>query len=101
MPVVAHVRYTRGRAAENAAVRCFRVAMSVVHACPMGKATISAVPQCFLRAAMRGMYLLVLVSSLSSHPRSRHNPISTTMRVQSFLLKEIGSWEEESGIPLA
>ncbi len=99
--LVAPVRSTRGLAVENATVRWFRVGMSVVPARPMGKAMNSTDPQCFLRAAMRGMYLLVLASSLSSHPRSLQNPISTTMRVQSFLLKEVGSGEGESGTPLA
>ena len=99
--LVALVRSTRGRAVENAAVRWMRVALSVVHACSMGKTTNSSVPKCFLRAAMGGMDLLVLASSLSSHPRSQQIPISTTIRVQSFLLKEVGSGEGESGTPLA
>ncbi len=101
LPLVALMRSTRGQAVENAAVRWFRVAMSVVPACPMGKAMNYTDPQYFLGAAMRGMYMLVLASSLSSHARSRQNPISTTMRVQCFLLKEVGSGEGESGNPLA
>ncbi len=86
---------------ENAAVRWSRVALSVVPACPMGKATNTTVPKCFLSSMTRGMYLLVLVSRFSSHHRSRQNPISMMMRVRSFLLKDVGSGEGESGTPLA
>ncbi len=60
LPLVALVRSTLGREVENVAVRWFRVAMSVVLACPMGKATNSTVPYCFLRAAMRGGVLVGL-----------------------------------------
>jgi len=38
-----------------------------------------------------GVYFLVLASSLESQPRSLQKPISTTMRVQSLVLKEVGS----------
>ncbi len=54
---------------EKAAVRWSRVVVSVVPAWPIGKATNSTRPQCFLRAAMRGEYFLVLfVASLVSQP---------------------------------
>jgi hypothetical protein len=70
-----------GRTVEKAAVRWVRVAVRVVPACPMGKATNSTCPQCFLRAAMKGEYFLVSASSLVSHPKSRQKPISIIMKV--------------------
>ena len=45
---------TIGWTAEKAAVRCARDLESVVPACPMEMATNPTLPQCFLRAAMRG-----------------------------------------------
>ena len=57
-------------------------------------------PLVFLEFRDEGMYLLVLASRFSSHPRSRQNPISAIIRVHSFSLKEVGSGEGESGIPL-
>ncbi len=45
--------------------------------------------------------LVGLGLAFSCHPKSRQNPISMMMRVQSFLLKDVGSGEGESGTPLA
>jgi len=45
---------TKGRTVEKAAVRWTRVLVSVVPALTIGKATNSARPQYFLRAAIRG-----------------------------------------------
>jgi hypothetical protein len=86
---------------EKAAVRGVRVAVRVVPACPMGKATNSTHSQCLLRAAMRGDYFLVLASIWFLQPRSLQKPISTIMRVQYFLLKDDGSGCGESGTHLA
>ena len=91
MPLLALVGSTRGRTVEKAAVRWVRVAVRVVPACPMGKATNSTRPQGLLRAAMMGGYFLVLAYSLVSQPRSMQKPISMTMRVHAYLLKEVWS----------
>ena len=86
---------------EKVAVRWSRVAMSVVHACPIGKATSSTLPQYFLRVVIRGEYLLVFFASLMSQPMSLHKSISMMIMVQFSLLKEFGFGEGESGTPLA
>jgi len=101
LPLLAREGSTRGRTVEKAAVRWVRVAVRVAPECPMGKTKNSTRPQCLLRAAMRGEYFLVLASILGLQPRSMHKPISTTTRVQNFLLKDDDSSCGESGTPLA
>ncbi len=54
VPVLALAWSASWRAVEKAAVRWTRVLESVVPAWPMGIATNSTLPQCFLRAATRG-----------------------------------------------
>jgi len=101
MPLLARELSTEGRTVEKAAVRWSRVLISVVPAWPIGKATNSTLPQYFLRAAMRGEYFAVFSSHLTSQPRSLQTPISTMMRVDYVLLKEVGSGEGVFGTPLA
>ena len=48
-----------------------------------------------------GGYFSVFLSNLTSQPRSLQNPISTMMRVQFFLSKEVKSGEGVFGTPLA
>jgi hypothetical protein len=101
LPLLALVGSTRGRTVEKTAVRWVRVAVRVVPACPMGKATNSTRPQFLLRAAMREEYFLVLASILVLQPKSLKKPISTTMRVHKLLLLDDGYGCGESGTPLA
>jgi len=54
MLVLALVCSTCGRKVEEAAVRGPRVVVSVVQACPIGKAMYSTLPRYFLRTAIRG-----------------------------------------------
>jgi hypothetical protein len=59
VPVLALTWSADGRAVEKAAVRWARVLETVVPAWPMGIATNSTLPQCFLRATTRGEYFSV------------------------------------------
>ena len=86
-----------GAASEKAAVRWSRVGVSVVSACPIGKATNSTRPQYFLRAAMSGEYSSVFSASLMSQPMFLHKPISMMIMMQWFLLNEVAYREGESG----
>ena len=88
--MLALVGSSQGRMVDKAAVRWVRVAVRVVPACPMGKATNSTRPWCLLRAAMRGEYFLVLASILVLQPISLQKPVSTMMRVHDFVLKDDG-----------
>jgi hypothetical protein len=54
VPVLAHAWSASGRAVEKAAVRWTRVLESVEPTWPMGIATNSTLPHCFLRTATRG-----------------------------------------------
>jgi hypothetical protein len=64
-PLLARDLSIDGQTVEKAAVRWSRVLVSVVPAWPIGKAINSALPQYFLRAAMRGGVLLGLLVELT------------------------------------
>ncbi len=59
VPLMALAWSTCGRTVEKTAVRWSRVLVSMVPAYPMGMATDSTLPQCFLRAATREEYFSV------------------------------------------
>ena len=70
MPLLARALSNEGRTVEKAAVRWFRVLVSVVPAWPIGKTTNSTRPHYFLRAAIRGEYFSVFSSNLMLRQRS-------------------------------
>ena len=101
MPLLSLACARCGRTAEKEAVGLLRVDVSIVPACPIGKAINSILPQYFLRASMRGEYLSVYFASLMSLPKSLQKPISIMATAHCFLVKEVGSEEEKSGTPQA
>ena len=70
---------------KKAVVRCSRVLLNVVPACPMGMTTNSTLSLYFLRLAMGGEFFMVFSICLLSHMRSLHYPTFTRMRVHGFL----------------
>ena len=64
MPLLARDLSTEGWAVEKAAVRLFRVLVSVVSAWSIGKAINSTLSQHLLRAAIRGEYFSVFFFEL-------------------------------------
>jgi hypothetical protein len=60
MPLLARDVSTDGRTVDKAAVRLFRVMVSVVPTCLIGKAINSTLPQYLPRAAIRGKYFSVI-----------------------------------------
>ena len=84
VPLLALVWSALERTVENAVVRWSRVLVSVVPACPMGMAKNFTLPRYCLRAATRGEYFSVFSACFLSHPRSRENPVSMSMRLHNF-----------------
>ena len=100
-PQLARDFSTFGRTVEKAAVTWSRDLVSAIPAWPIGKAMNSTRPQYLLRTAMRGEYFSVFFSILMSQPRSLQKAVSTMMRVNCFVTKEVRSGEGAFGVPLA